>query len=156
MAGGIWLAYWRERKHNFPSPRSKIVLYISFFDKAHGGSSPTVAYLKGARLERRNGGWRRENPGFCLKHTPKTAIVPSGCQTCNPAEHRRVGCETIAPCLKRRSINSYLGNPRSSQFPNRARNSRHRQLRTICLSPIEPRPAGNTEALHARSRFPAP
>ena len=56
MAGGIWLTYWPERKHNFPSPRRKIVLYISFFDKAHGGSSRTVAYLKGARLERSNGG----------------------------------------------------------------------------------------------------
>jgi hypothetical protein len=60
MTGGVWLTYWRERKHNFPSPRRKIVLYINFFDEAHGGSSRPVAYLKGARLERSNGGWRRE------------------------------------------------------------------------------------------------
>jgi hypothetical protein len=54
MTGDIWLAYWRERKHNFPSSRRKIVFHISFFDEAHGGSSRTVAYLKGARLERSN------------------------------------------------------------------------------------------------------
>lgn len=52
IAGGIWLAFGRERKHNFPSLRSEIVLYISFFDKAHEGSSYPFACLKGVRLER--------------------------------------------------------------------------------------------------------
>ena len=67
----LWPTRWFERKHTPSSPSRKIVLHISFFDEAHGRSNRPVAYLKGARLERSNGGWRREaNPDNCLKHTP--------------------------------------------------------------------------------------
>ena len=52
---GIRLAHWPKRKDDFLAPCRKIMLYVSFFNKAHSGSSRPVAYLKGARLERNNG-----------------------------------------------------------------------------------------------------
>src|SRR5277367_2515557 len=51
-ARGIWLAHWRKRKDYSFAPCSKIIIYVSFFNETHGGSSRPVAYLKGARLER--------------------------------------------------------------------------------------------------------
>lgn len=52
MANGIWPTCWPERKRIFPPPSGKMILYVSFFNKAHEGSSSPVAYLKGSRLER--------------------------------------------------------------------------------------------------------
>src|SRR5580698_3655156 len=70
VACGIRLAHWPKRKDDFLAPRRKIILYVSFFNKAHSGSSRPVAYLKGARLERSMDGWRRGIIfGLYLKHT---------------------------------------------------------------------------------------
>ena len=55
-----------------------MVLYIGLFDETHSRSSGSVAYLKGARLERSAGGWRREGGTrtTTIKDTLERAPVP--------------------------------------------------------------------------------
>ena len=56
----------------------QVVFNIAFFADAHGCSMGTVAYLKGARLERNLGSRRRERKtDYCFKHTPTKACVPT-------------------------------------------------------------------------------
>src|ERR1700722_616530 len=57
--------------------RRKVILYICFFDEAHGSSSRSVACLEDARLEQRPECRRREGENsVSSKHTLTMACVP--------------------------------------------------------------------------------
>ena len=48
-----------------------------FWEQAHGGSSRSVAYLNGARLELSLECWRRgRKTNYCFEHTPTRVHVP--------------------------------------------------------------------------------